>query len=354
MELLHRDHLEIIQQRYNEKKFARTTFERSDIDNCEFTALEFQNCCFDRSSLTCIRARHCVFEACQFRNIDLLSCNLTDCIFHDCDFSLANIEDNIFSNCQFTQSDFTGAILKENEFLSVAFTNISLRGSATCLNTFRKVVVQNSEFGNCTVDYNIVENCMFQHSFLNVETLGTFFGLASETLSTCQFLSVGEQSLEPDLDALFARSRRLFETEGRYIEAFIIDLNYSLNNLYSETGVLCTRIQEKILADGYIPSDQLKFLFNVFKELYRRKQLGLFPLCQLRNGIRNVLELLSPDDRSYEKFVLLYNNLSLLYNSVIIDFTEGSDWMYYMEDRPIIIRFKFQNRPSLPIILFLN
>ncbi len=349
MELLHRDHLEFVQQEYREKKFNSTTFERSDIDNCELTALEFQNCRFDRSSLTCIRAQHCIFKTCQFRNVDFLSCNLTDCIFHDCDFSLANIEDNVFHSCRFTQSNFTGAMLRENEFLNTEFENISLRGSATCLNTFRKSVIQNSEFGNCTVDYNILEDCSFQNTFLNIETLGTFFGLDLRTLSACQFLSLGEQSLEPDLEALFVRIRRLFETEGRYIEVFIIDLNHSLNHLYSKTETLCTRIQEKILAGRYIPSDQLKFLFNVFKELYRRKQLGLLPLGRLMDGIKNILALLPPEDRSYEKFVLFYNNLNLLYNSITVNFIEDSDWSYYMEDRPIIIRFKFQKCPSLPI-----
>lgn len=349
MEYIKQDHMTLNQRTYQNQSFQNTTFERSDIDNCKIERLTFYNCCFDRSSLTCIRAKDCVFKHCKFRNVDMLSGDFANCVFQRCDFSLANIGDNIFYHCQFNESNFTSATIKENDFLHTSFMEISLRGSETTLNTFRQTSILNSEFGNCTVDYNIVENCTFQNSLLNAETLGTFFGLNLNTLRNCKFLFLGEELLESNQETLFNIIRNKFEQERRYIEVFIIDINRSLNNLISGTEWLCIQIKEKLLAEGYVPSGQIQFLFNVFKELYRRKHLGFLALYCLKNGIQDILETISPESRLYEKFILLYNNLNLLHNSMATDLTSLTDWDAFELDRPITVRFKFAKKPSASI-----
>lgn len=349
MEYIKQDHMTLVQRVYQNQFFQNTTFERSDIDNCKIESLTFYDCCFDRSSLTCIRAKGCVFEQCKFRNVDMLSGDFVNCVFQGCDFSLANIGDNTFYQCQFNESNFTGATIKENDFICTSFIGISLRGSETTLNTFRQISVLNSEFGNCTVDYNIVENCTFQNSLLNAETLGTFFGLNLNTLHECRFLFLGEELLDSNLETLFNNIRGQFEQERRYIEVFIIDINRSLNNLISGTERLCMQIKEKLLADSYVPSGQLQFLFNVFKELYRRKHLSFLALYCLKNGIQDILETISPESRYYEKFVLLYNNLNLLHNSMAMDLTSLTDWDSFELDQPITVRFKFVKKPSISI-----
>ena len=350
MEYTKQDHMELVQKTYQNQTFQNTTFERSDIDNCKIERLTFYNCCFDRSSLTCIRAKDCVFEQCEFRNVDLISGDFAQCVFRSCDFSLANIGDNMFYQCEFNASNFTGAAIKENEFVHASFVGISLRGSETTLNTFRQTSVLNSEFGNCTVDYNIVEECLFQDSSLNVETLGTFFGFDLNSLHNCRFLSLGEESLESNQETLFDNIRSQFEREGRYIEVFIIDINRSLNNLIPGTEQLCAQIKGKLLAGSFVPSNQLQFLFNVFKELYRRKHLSFLALHYLKNGIQDILESVSPESKFYEKFILLYNNLNLLHNSMAADLTSLADWDFFEIDRPITVRFKFAEKPSVSIV----
>lgn len=349
MQYLQKDHLSLTQKHYEGLVFSDTIFERSSIDNCQIKDMHFTNCIFDRSSFTCIRAQGSTFSKCLFRNVDLFSCVFSNCTFDGCDFALAEIRDNTFFECQITENKFTGAMLKENEFLTVKFICSSLLGSTTSLNCFRHTDVIDSEFGNCTVDYNIVEHCTFNNSWLNTETLGTFFGLNLDGLHDCKFLYLGKPVLEADYYTLLSDVRTRFEADGQYMEAFIMDLNRSLNHLLPGTTHLCTQIKGKVLSGGFVPSEQLQFVFNVFKELYHRRQLGFLALHTLMQGIQDILETLSPSAKQYEKFILLYNNLNLLCNSMLADLVQVSDWDYYLEDRSIVVRFKFENKPSLPL-----
>lgn len=200
----------------------------------------------------------------------------------------------------------------------------------------------------------MVEDCVFLASYLNIETFGTFFGLDLSNIHDCKFLSLGEQSTVTDIERLMEIARHQFKQDGRHAEVFILDLNRSLDNLIAGTESLCTCIGEKVLSGRYIPMDQLNFLFNVFKELYRRKMLGFYPLNRFMEGIRDILNDLSPDSKCYERFVLLYNNFSLLSNSMIADFRSFSDWSLDKQDRSIIVRMHFQEKPSMPIVEILE
>lgn len=348
------EHLELSHKQYSALEFTEKNFNRSSIDNCDLHDSRFQKCSFDRASLICLRADNCVFDSCQFQNVDLLSCRLSNCKFKACNFSLANICDNTFSDCEFEDVDFRGATLKENEFLSMKLIHISLRGSVTSLNNFRDTDIFDSEFGNCTVDYNILENCFFQHSIINVESFGAFYGLDPSSLQNTQFLSLGQPQEYTDIAVLIQTVRAEFERDHQYIYLFILELNTTKNSLLECTEHLCKDLRETVCSGNYIPSDQLTFLFNVFKEFYRKKQLGFLALCTFRNCIGDILNEISSGFKFYEKFVLLYNNLNLLYHLMISDLAEFQNWDYYSVDKRIIVRFKFKYKPAQAIVKVLE
>lgn len=327
---------------------------RIDIDNCTIENSIFSFCCFDRASVACVRVKGCSFQNCQFKNIDLCGCNFMDCTFQNCDFSLAELSDNIFCSTNFIHTDFTGAALRENEFIQTEFKIVSLRGSGTVQNTFRNCNICKSEFGNCTINYNILESCNFYRSYLNVEMLATCFGVYPESLHDCELLGLGKSHPEYNLKTLRNLVREHFTNMGQYFEVFLLDLNYSLNNLMLGTSNLCNKMYEDVLRGDNIQSVQLTFLFNVFKELYKRGELGYLVLHELREGIQSILETLPTTEKSYEKFVLLYNNLSLLKNSMAGDLSEVTDWDIYNIDRPVVVRFHFQEKPSESLVNLLT
>lgn len=347
MDYIKSDHLTLIQKQYQKETFRNTTFERSDIDNCKFENCKFSNCIFDRCSIVCIRVKNCVFEGCKFRNADILSNDIMNCQFLDCDFSLATFCDNTSFQSQFVHPNFLSATIKENEFLTSTFTQASFQGGIISLNTFRQATVQDSEFGNCTVNYNISEHCIFLKSWLNIEMLGTFLGLRPDNLQECKFLLLGEEIVESDRESLYSSVCLQFRQEDRYMELFLLDINRSIDNLLSATEVLCADLKRKMFSGDYIPSDQLQFLFYVCKELYRQKHLGFLSLYQLEQCIQEILEGIPPTHKCYEKVVLLYNNLSLLHKSMMVDLAALSVEDSLADDRLMIVRFKFEKKPQM-------
>lgn len=354
MNSMSREPLILTQQRLENCVLQGRSFDRSSVNNCTFREFTFQDCSFNRSGLIGSRGQKCTFERCQFKNVDLSSCTFTNCTFKECDFALADVSDNRFFCCQFEKTDFTGSTLKDNEFIEVNFLYISLCGSLTTLNTFRRATVSDSEFGNCTIDYNVYESCFFHNSYLNVEMLGTSFGLSLKDIDACKILILGREILEEDQTAIFCRTRNYFEDSGHYFECFIMDLNHSLNSLIPGIKDLGAKMRESLVSDSYISPNQLLFLFNLFKELYKRGVLAYLALYQFKTDLLEILNSLSPDAGSYEKLILLYNNLNLLHNSMMADLEVISDQVLPTEDKQISVRFTFAKKPDMPIDAFLE
>lgn len=347
MEYIKRDHLTLVQEQFQGKTFQNITFERSDIDNCKIENCRFLNCSFDRCSITCVCAKDCVFEGCKFRNADILSNEMANCRFQECDFSLVTFCDNTSFQDQFAQPNFLSANIKGNEFLFSTFVHASFRGSMISLNIFRQATIKDSEFGNCTVDYNISEYCVFQRSWLNIEILGTFFGLRSDDMLECRFLLLGEEIVESDCEALYNSAQRQFEQEGRYMEQFLLDINRSFDELLPATERLCINLKQRMFSGDHVPSDQLQFLFHVYKELYRQKHLGFLALYQLERSILEILDGISPTNKCYEKVLLLYNDLGLLHRSMTADLAALAEERALEDNNPMIVRFKFEKKPQI-------
>lgn len=348
------EHLDICRKSYSEGIYSGQNFNRSSIESCHLMNLQFNNCSFDRSSLLCLHATGCTFSHCQFANVDLLSCGFTNCIFLNCDFSLANISDNTFSSGKFENVEFRGATIKENDFVSLDMIHISSRGSTMCLNAFRHVAVLDSEFGNCTEDYNIVDDCSFVRSILNVESLGTMYGISFLALHKPTFLLLGEPQNIQNIEDFSESVYEGFIQAKQFVQAFVFELNTSRRNLTESTEYLCEQMKAAILNREYIPSDQLTFLFNIFKELYQKQSLAFLALNQILECAKEIVKQLSPDERIYEKFVLFYNHLGLLYQSLMRDFATLPDWDKFTQDEPITVQFRFEHKPEYMLVSFLE
>ncbi len=348
------EHLDICRKSYSGDIYSEQSFNRSSIESCHLMNLQFNDCTFDRSSLLCIYATGCTFSRCQFINVDLLSCNFTNCTFLDCDFSLANISDNTFSKGKFENVDFRGATIRENDFLGLIMMHISFRGSTMCLNAFRQVTVFDSEFGNCTEDYNIADKCSFVRSILNVESLGTMYGVSFSVLDEPTLLLLGEPQNIENLQVFSELVYEGFLQAKQFVQAFVFELNTSRRSLTESTEFLCEQMKKAALNGEYIPSDQLTFLFNIFKDLYRKQRLAFLAVNQILECAKEIVNQLPPDERIYEKFVLFYNHIGLLHQSLARDFAALPDWEELTQDRPIIVHFHFEHKPEYMLVSFLE
>ena len=88
---------------------------------------------------------------------------------------------------------FISSRIANNNFIETSFTNIDLNGSTTKFNNFEMSKCINSVFGNCTIDYNIAIKCKFINTKMNLETLGSLWGIQETELDNISFLSLGRE-----------------------------------------------------------------------------------------------------------------------------------------------------------------
>ena len=133
-----------------------------------------------------------IFEDCLFEGIRTSrkteGAFLLDNTFKNCNFSFAEIENMNFYKINFTNTLFTGARLANNTFLETSFIEVDLNGSTTKFNCFETSLWEKSIFGNCSIDYNIAINSKFVSSKMNLETLGSTWGLQESDLKDITFL----------------------------------------------------------------------------------------------------------------------------------------------------------------------
>jgi hypothetical protein len=232
------------------------------------------------------------------------------------------IIDNIFADCQFEQIEFIAATLEQNEFNNSVFDSSNFEGSVTSFNRFDGVKINHSVFGNCTINYNIMHNCNINESTINVETLGAVFGITPRTLYNNAFMLLGNKIEKPikDIESVIRKS---FIDEGRYIEAFVFDVCHRGENIIKTTDELILRLKNKIESREYILGDELTFIFNIFKELYRNQRLPFIALARLCRSIGEIIEFIDIENKYYENYVLTYNNLYLLQNSMLYDISKS-------------------------------
>lgn len=336
---------DIVNQNYDQY-----SFHRSDIHNCTFSNTNFTACDFSRSNFMCLRFDKCIFMECDFRNIDLTTCKLSNCNFEKCDFMLSEIADNYFYKCTFNLGNFTGATLKDNAFNMCSFLQIDLNGSITSLNYFRECDISDSIFGNCTIDYNIMTGCKLADSRINIETLGTTFGLTLQELERVTFLSLGNEL--PDSPETFSKIRDCFEKENDCIGLFVYDISFAHKPLIEAVDTLISGIQIKNNNQEFIPSNGFTFLFRVFQELYKQQQLPFIALARFCTFISDTLRRVSMEDIFYEKYILFYNNLTLLRSAMLSDFSElhGSSDPKEM----VTIKMTFHVKPTVEIAKVLD
>lgn len=322
-------------------------FNRCDVYNKRIEHCLFQDCSFDRGSTVCVRANSCVFENCTFVNTDILSGDFYYCHFRNCDFSLANISDNTFSTCIFENCRFAGADFKKNKILITLFFHSSFIGSVTSLNEFRRSQIEHSEFGNCTIDYNVFCDCHIKDSIINIESFGALYGLHIQDLENVRFMLLGNELKERNVNILLSQAKELFIKNEQWAELFALEVNTTHGEVIDNTLELCNRLLSTISQDNYIPSEQITFLYYIFRELYTSNQLGIYPLHTMQETIKKILNMLPDDHKLYENFVLLYNNLNLIYSRLLTDFsltdtTDINKW--------VTITFHFKRKPLQPIV----
>lgn len=302
-----------------EEQYTDFDFTRSDINNCNQNLNIYKRCVFDRSSLMLLRVQKCKFYSCSFRDADIISGQMENCEFIDCDFTLANIEDSTFIKCIFENCNFTGGALKENLFSENTLQMIDLNGGTLSLNNFNSCNIKQSVFGNCTCDYNFFSNCQIDFCRLNIELLGTSYGLTAAMLHKVVFLSLGRE-LSGDANQIALRLKEYYKNEHLFVELFVLRIGFEQGNILDALMTFAESFRNNLESKIYLPKDELTFIFRVFQELYRIERLPFAGLHYFYSNLVDILRDTKDRNKYFENLLFFHNNICLLYREMQKDF----------------------------------
>lgn len=346
------EHITLVKKAYLNLEITDKSFKRCDIRNTKIGKSFFVNCDFARSSLVNLRISECTFENCKFYNADILMCKFSKCSFINCDFSLADTSNNNFYKCSLNSTKFIASRVANNSFNDTQFFNVDLNGSSTKFNSFQDCVWNKSIFGNCTIDYNITHNCKFINSYLNIETLGSVWGIEEKNLENITFVFLG-QIIKEMTDDIYSNIRENFLKEGTHLEAFVFDVSFLHKNIISCTEVLIQQLKNKYNQDDYLTPEELQFLYDILATLHKKEMLPLLIINDLLFFAQETL-LNKNFDESYKDVLILFcNNLYLLYSSMM---NELSTYSLPSDDdnHTFVVKMVFYQKPNRDIADTIN
>lgn len=341
-------HLLIMHRTIEKEKFENYDFQRSNIQNVDIQDSVFEGCDLSRSSLTNLRIINCSFCGCKFLNIDLSFCKFTNCSFKDCDFTLSEIENVYFFKCVLSNIPFISSRIANNNFIETSFTYIDLNGSTTKFNYFEKSIWANSVFGNCTIDYNIAIKCKFIETKMNLETLGSVWGIQESELDRISFLSLGREIIADKKDIYVDYNQYLIK-KRLCLEIFTFQISFRKENIFECSEQLLDNLDERYRKGQYLSPDELRYFFEVLKVMRKESMLPLLILKQILSLFKKLLYKFSTDDSYYETILLFYNNICLIYNSIIHELSTYQNNLIN-DSNKYQVKITFQEKPKQDIV----
>lgn len=257
------EHLSVMHQTIEKRGFEYQNFQRSNIENTHIQNCTFDDCDFSRSNLINLRITDCRFVNCKFLNADLGFCKFSNCTFKDCDFSLSEIENANFFKVAFWGAKFISSRLANSTFMDVTFTNVDLNGSTTKFNCFEESTWTNSVFGNCTIDYNVALRCKFIATKMNLETLGSVWGIQEEDLENITFLSLGREIADNRQDIYHNYDKYLLK-KRLCLEAFTFHVSLKKEDIYDNSEQLLNSLDKRYVDGQYLSLHLFHIIFMKF------------------------------------------------------------------------------------------
>ena len=281
-----------------------------------------------------------------------VSANWSAVIFKDCDFSLSEIENNNFFKSDLSSTNFIGSRITDNVFKETTFSKIDLNGSTTKFNCFEKSIWTDSIFGNCTIDYNVAVKCKFIKTKMNLETLGSVWGIQENELENITFLSLGRELIE-NKEEIYASYYQYMIEKRLCLEMFTFQVSLKKENVFSSLEQLLNSLGDRNSQEQYLSPDELRYFYEILKAMRKESILPLLALKEVLSFYNNLVHNFSTNDNYYETILLFYNNISLIYNSMT------HELLSYQKDLPnnndkYQVKITFKEKPKQDIMEVFN
>ncbi|WP_304528271.1 hypothetical protein, partial [Romboutsia ilealis] len=242
--------------------------------------------------------------------------------------------------------------ITNNIFIETSFTKIDLNGSTTKFNCFEDSVWTNSVFGNCTIDYNISIRSKFIETEMNLETLGSLWGIQEEDMENVCFLSLGRK-INEDRKEIYSKYSQYLIKKRLCLEMFTFQVSLKRENIFKRLKELLNSLDERYADGQYLSPDELHYFYEILKAMRKESLLPLLVLKEILIFYKELTCKFSADDHYYETILLFYNNICLIYNSIV---HELSSYQYNLlnDESNYQVKLIFKEKPKQDIVQSFN
>lgn len=280
----------------------------------------------------------CVFQKLSLENSDITSTYFENCKFMNVSFKGATATDITFINCDFVDCDFTHIGLSNSIFIKCKFIKLKLRQSTTTLNQFINChFIESKIRGNFL--YNIFSSTHFEKSQMEFILIASNFGFSSKNFEELSWSQTNYKLMQ-----------QTFLDSKDVISAAIISLNID-ERFYDYSIFACLQIIINELGNGIlVRTEQILFIKAIIDSLLIQEKLSLYTVIHLLNllektkSIENNIAIQKSAPAIQQLNGLLFEHYHHMVNQIHKELKE-----YSTTDRPIILKFVYQQEPSIPI-----
>ncbi|MDD3263250.1 MAG: hypothetical protein PHR61_05440 [Candidatus Absconditabacteria bacterium] len=217
--------------------FYQETFEAGNWNNCDLTDVSGNGTLFRKND----------FYQSLFNNVSMQYCNFSNDIFQECNFSGSNFANSTFAYCAIQKGAIYGCSFVGTEFYSGIIRDISISSSTFELCHLRKMLLEDLDLRQLTLNYTFFENVIMKNVCLPfIQIPYTFNGL-QYVFSTNDSITISShnpnkkkieldeyKNMITDFTIFFNEQNQYFPLVNCYIVQKKIDLAIECN----ETGLI--------------------------------------------------------------------------------------------------------------------
>ncbi|MDR2788979.1 MAG: pentapeptide repeat-containing protein, partial [Candidatus Accumulibacter sp.] len=310
--------------------------------SCVFTEVEFDNCDIEGA-----RFAQCTFVDCTFVDADLRSCTFAACNFKGSRFDQALLLDITVQGCDFHGTFFDRASIHDSTFEQSTLRKCSIKNVSALHNTFDRTGLEDIRIADCTFLYALMLNCRFDRVELNVEAVGTIYGISRKDLASMTLVFLGKTQRDPDEDLIEVLKDSYQERKWYFLKAMLEVCYGPEHRLFALNRALDILCEVATLSIG-VKRDEFRFLLRVAEELSMQ---GLLPIGFLVHAAEQTGLLLSKPGLTSNVLATvqeLHNRVYLLLQQSVDLYNEAVGRLSLTDDQDAAARvtLTYRERPT--------
>jgi uncharacterized protein YjbI with pentapeptide repeats len=324
--------------------FKDSVFNNIDMTRCDFLSL---------------KAEQSKFITCDFTGSDFRACQFEKVVFKDCNFSNTFISNSKFHEVEFLNCTFQKAYVVDIITEKSIFESCKISKSVFMLDHFTTTVFRSMTLADCTFEKHIFNKCVFDNCSVELEYVGTLFGIGVTDLEKMQLIYQGkDSSIDASINELLELIHEEYIKRGILITATFFKLNYGMQNAMTTFLTLKDIIVSHISSPLVISGDDIRFIENVLTHLYKQSKLpfiSVVDLKQLLDEIFNSEKILSIDNITISSLKSLQIKLLSIFQEMFLSLQDLEyESSLFPSNRSLFLRLTFNKTPNTTVASFLN